>query len=173
MTISVNKTKLSLTDARGVVLTVTDSQDGKSKVLRLTNGSQIFLGSKNMLRLNMYLNPKKTGIKAKPKKTTRCAGPKLFDEIFNATCHVMQFLPAEITGKSKKREYVNGRAVLCYLAYQYTGMSYPEIAVLTKRTHASIIAVVRSFKKYRDDRTHNGQTLAEIAGQVEELLGIR
>jgi len=74
--------------------------------------------------------------------------PVRFQTILDAVCELFALSPEQVTGRLRKRHVVIARSLLILLAYDMTGMSYPEIAAAMGRpNHSTIITAAQRIRK--------------------------
>ena len=72
-----------------------------------------------------------------------------FKCLVRAVCEYCEIKPEELLGKSRLAEFVTPRHILFYMAYIYTGYSFPQIARKCDRDHTTVLY---AYKKIADKR---------------------
>lgn len=91
--------------------------------------------------------------------------PVRFQAILDAVCDHFTLSREQVTGRLRKTHVVLARSLLIHLAYELTGMSYPEIAAAMGRpNHSTIITAAGRIKK----QLHADQPVL-LPGQAGEI----
>lgn len=95
--------------------------------------------------------------------------PVTTDDIINAVCQQYQQAPADVLGRSRKRDVALPRALIMFLAKKYTRLSTPRIGhLIGGRNHATVLHAYATIElRLNNDPDFAEQVLA-IEAKLEE-----
>ena len=89
------------------------------------------------------------------------------DAIIERVCTYYGVSRDDVMGKSRKAQFCRPRQIIQYIAYNHTGLSYPEIAKIFDRDHTSIM---NSCDRIKKERSSNTSFDYEVKKLEEDLL---
>jgi len=89
------------------------------------------------------------------------------DAIIERVCKYYGVSREDVMGKSRKAQFCRPRQIIQFIAYEHTGLSYPEIAKIFDRDHTS---VMNSCDRIKKERASNSAFDYEVKKLEEDLL---
>lgn len=87
--------------------------------------------------------------------------------INDVVCNELSVEPELVKGKLRKRELVQARQVIFYLAYKYSGLSLKKIGEpYLRRDHSTVLHNIAILKNYLDTEPE----FAELVKRIEQKI---
>jgi chromosomal replication initiation ATPase DnaA len=104
-----------------------------------------------------------------PNTTVNTALPRLraLDDILDAVCEQYQLEFAHILSKRKTKTIAEARVLVCLVARRCTRLSFPEIGLVIRRDHTTVMSAVHSAEQ----RMTRDPYFAAVARALIERFG--